>query len=124
MSETAPNQGRPQTIWPTYALRAWLTSLQAQTRRGQEDVEARIDSHEKEIARLRRQHARADEVLRSLQETIERVDARLRQVRDSDAFAKSASAEMPAHKPEHENREEESGESSQGPGARSRPRSR
>ena len=124
MSETAPNQSGPQEIWPTYALRAWLTALQAQTRRAQEDLEARIDSHEKEIARLHRQHERAATILHSLQETIERVDARLRHVRDSESFAKTTSAGTQAHHPEHEGREKEAGETSQGRGASSRPRPR
>ena len=124
MSETAPNQATPQEIWPTYALRAWLTALQAQTRRAQEDLEARIDSHEKEIARLRRQHARAGTVLHSLQETIDRVDAQLRHVRDSESFAKAASAEQHAHHPEREEHEKEAGEPSQSRGAGSRPRPR
>lgn len=124
MGETAPNQAAIQEIWPTYALRAWLTSLQAQTRRAQEDLEARIDTHEKEIARLRRQHERAATILHSLQATIERVDARLRHVRDSESFAKATSAGTHAHHPEREEREKEPGESSQGRAASSRPRPR
>ena len=97
MSEAEPRRHVPHEVWPTYALRAWLTALQAQTRRAQEDLETRIETHEKEIARLRRQRERAGEVLQSLHETIDRVDERLRQVRDSEVM-REAAAEGPRNR--------------------------
>lgn len=129
MTDIAPKQATQQEIWPTYALRAWLTALQAQTRRAQEDLQSRIDSHEKEIARLRRQHERAATVLNSLQGTIDQVDGRLRQVRDSDSFAKAAGAQPtpkePVPEPEQQQPErDETSDPSQarGGGSRARPR--
>jgi septal ring factor EnvC (AmiA/AmiB activator) len=74
-----------RTIWPTYALRAWLGALVAHVRRSRHDLEARIDSTEKEAARLRRQHERAGSVIESLEDSIQRVDARLSQARDTDS---------------------------------------
>jgi hypothetical protein len=69
--------------WPTYALRAWLGALVAHVRRSRHELEARIDAAEKEAARLRRHHERAGSVIESLEESIGRVDARLRQTRDT-----------------------------------------
>jgi hypothetical protein len=76
-------------IWPSYALRAWVGALLAQTHRAREDLEARIDAAEKELKRLRRQHERAGTVIESLQRGIERIDARLSRTRD---FGLTASA--------------------------------
>jgi hypothetical protein len=74
-----------RTIWPTYALRAWLGALVAHVRRSRQDLEARIESTEKEAARLHRQHERAGSVIESLEDSIKRVDARLSQARDTPA---------------------------------------
>jgi hypothetical protein len=73
-------------LWPTYALRAWLTSLVAQVRSSRSEAVAQVDHHEVEIARLRRQIERSDEVLSQLDDVIELVDARLRRVRDSESY--------------------------------------
>jgi septal ring factor EnvC (AmiA/AmiB activator) len=73
-----------RTVWPTYAMRAWLGALLAHIRRTRHDVELRIDATEKEVARLRRQHERAGSVIDELQDAIARVDERLRQVRDTE----------------------------------------
>jgi hypothetical protein len=73
-------------VWPTYALRAWLTSLVAQVRSSRSEAVAQIEHHEVEIARLRRQMERSDEVLVSLDEVIGLVDDRLRRVRDSESY--------------------------------------
>jgi len=72
-----------RTIWPTYAMRAWLGALVAYVRRSRHDLEARIDAAEKEVARLRRYHERAGTVIESLEDALGRVDARLRQTRDT-----------------------------------------
>jgi chromosome segregation ATPase len=93
MSETTKIES---AIWPTYALRAWVGALLAQTRRAREDLEARIEAAEKEVARLRRQHERADTVIESLQGTIEQVDARLSRIRDINLTA-SAEKHDEAH---------------------------
>jgi septal ring factor EnvC (AmiA/AmiB activator) len=70
--------------YPTYALRAWLTALLAQTRTAQVEMEANIRNHESEIERLRQHLAHAGEVLKSLENSIERVDSALQKQRDID----------------------------------------
>jgi hypothetical protein len=91
-----------RTIWPTYALRAWLGALVAHVRRSRHDLEARIDAAEKEVARLRRQHERAGSVIESLEDSIGRVDARLRQTRDTEPPRSFESHGEPARGgPEH-----------------------
>jgi len=79
-------QERFKGLWPTYALRAWLTALVTQVRTSRDDVAAQIGHFEHEIARLRGQLERSDEVMRSLGEVIELVDDRLRRVRDSESY--------------------------------------
>jgi hypothetical protein len=83
-------------MWPSYALRAWVGALLAQTRRAREDLEARIDAAEKEVARLRRQHERAGSVIESLQGTIQEIDARLSRIRDIDLPASAGKREEAA----------------------------
>jgi hypothetical protein len=73
-------------VWPTYALRAWLTSLVAQVRSSRSEAVAQIEHHEVEIARLRRQLERSDEVLLQLDEVTGLVDDRLRRVRDAESY--------------------------------------
>jgi hypothetical protein len=99
MSETDVTR----TIWPIYALRAWLGALLSQIRRAREDLEARIEIAEKEVARLRRQHERAGPIIQALQDVVELVDARLRQIRDAD-FARSPEkhAAPTDNEPKHE----------------------
>ena len=98
MSETEATS----TIWPIYALRAWLGALLSQIRRAREDLETRIENAEKEVARLRRQHERAGPIIESLQEVVGVVDARLRQIRDTD-FTRSPEKHGAADKePEHQ----------------------
>jgi hypothetical protein len=80
-------QELPNALWPTYALRAWLTSLVAQVRSSRSEAVAQIEHHEVEVARLRRQLERSDEVLRSLDEVTGLVDDRLRRVRDSESYS-------------------------------------
>lgn len=79
-------QEQPKGLWPTYALRAWLTSLVAQVRSSRSEAVAQIEHHEVEVARLKRQLERSDEVLRSLDEVTGLVDERLRRVRDSESY--------------------------------------
>jgi site-specific recombinase len=89
------------SLYPTYALRAWLTALQLQTQRAQSEIQASIQSHESEIARLRQQFDHAGGVVKSLEHAIERVDATLQRRRDVDATRKpdtgSASAANSSH---------------------------
>jgi hypothetical protein len=72
-----------KSLWPTYALRAWLTALLAQTQHGVEDLDSRRKGFELEIARLRNQRERSEKVIASLQQAVERVDAVLRRARDT-----------------------------------------
>ena len=73
-----------KAIWPSYALRAWLAALLTQMHRAQTELENRINTTEKELARLRRQHERAGAVIQSLQGATGKVDARLRQILDTE----------------------------------------
>lgn len=91
----------PKTLWPTYALRAWLTALLAQTQHGLEELDTRRAGFELEIARLRSQRERSEKVIRSLQHAVERVDAVLRLARDSAVVfgIEPREHEEPGHKP-------------------------
>lgn len=101
MSETAGN-----VLWPTYALRAWLEALSGEIRRAREDLENRINLAEKEVARLRRLHERAGNVIESLQQSISKVDMRLHQLGDSEPGPSVAEHQEPPHKsPEHSSSE-------------------
>ncbi len=71
-------------MWPTFALRAWLAALLAQTRRVSERLEKQIGLHERMIARLREKIERSHTVVRSLEEALGTVDNVLRRVRDSE----------------------------------------
>jgi hypothetical protein len=71
--------------WPTYALRAWMTALLGQLGRADAELNARVESHEKEIARLRAQMQRSSTVITALREAIGSVDNVLRSTLDTDA---------------------------------------
>src|SRR4051812_13532284 len=75
-------------LWPTYALRAWLTALLGQMERASDDVDTRVEAHEKEIARLRAQKQRSAVVITSLREALGSVDTVLRRTRDSETGEK------------------------------------
>ncbi len=77
---------QPKGLWPTYALRAWLSSLVAQVRASRSEAVAQIEHHEVEISRLRRQLERSDDVLLSLGDVLDLVDERLRRVRDAESY--------------------------------------
>jgi C4-type Zn-finger protein len=72
-------------LWPTYALRAWLTALLGLMERAKAELDTRIEYHEKEIGRLRAQIERSGTVITSLQEAIKSVDNVLRRTRDQQA---------------------------------------
>ena len=74
----------PAVLWPTYALRAWLTALLAETRRSRLELDARVEHYEKEIARIAKQKERSERVVESLLEAIVIVDNVLRGVRDTE----------------------------------------
>jgi hypothetical protein len=74
----------PAALWPTYAMRAWLAALVAETRRSQLELDARIEHFEKEVARLQKQKERSRKVVESLNESIGIVDNVLRRVRDTE----------------------------------------
>src|SRR5262245_771807 len=76
-------------LLPTYALRAWLTALLGATERAREEVNSRVESHEKEIARLRAQMQRGSTVITSLRAAIGSVDDVLRRTRDVDVKSES-----------------------------------
>jgi uncharacterized protein YukE len=85
----------PQTsLWPTYALRAWLTAVQGQTERAQRDVERYVEYHESEAARFRDQAERASNALESLGNAISLVDDALRQARDTAAEQERGPSEV------------------------------
>jgi hypothetical protein len=92
MNETDP----APSLWPTYALRAWLSAVHGQTQQARSQIEAYVDYHENEIKRLRGQMERATKVLDSLEDSIKLVDDALRSVRDSeveDAGARARSSD-------------------------------
>ena len=76
-------QQATQTLLPTYALRAWLTALVGQMEHASADLESQVESHEKEIARLRAQMHRSTIVVTALHEAINAVDGVLRRTRDT-----------------------------------------
>jgi hypothetical protein len=70
--------------WPTYALRAWMTALLGQMERARDDLDTRIEAHEKELARLHTQKERSRVVIDSLRDAVGAVDNVLRTARDSE----------------------------------------
>ncbi|HUA35826.1 MAG TPA: hypothetical protein VMA09_19605 [Candidatus Binataceae bacterium] len=95
-------------LWPTHALRAWLEALSGQIHRARDDLERRINSAEKELARMRRLQERASHVLQSLHDSIGKVDARLHQAATA-LVHESAGAQTGVHKsPEQTDSEIES----------------
>jgi hypothetical protein len=91
-------------VWPTYALRAWLTALLGQTQRARTELDARIEYYEKEITHLRVQRERSATVIGSLREAIDIVDNVLYRARDTEVERESAQphSETPANSPEKE----------------------
>ena len=85
---------KPAVLWPTYALRAWLSALVSETHRSQLEVDARIELFEKEIARLHKQKERSKKVMESLRESIGIVDDVLRRVRDAGADDRDKTDEL------------------------------
>ena len=81
-TDTSTNVGKLRSLYPTYALRAWLTALLAQTQKAQTEMQAGILTREAEIEHLRRQIDNSAGVVKSLESAIERVDDALRRQRD------------------------------------------
>jgi hypothetical protein len=81
-SDAPSKSTAPSSLYPTYALRAWLTALLAQTQKAQSEARETIRIREAEIARLREQIDRSGDVVKSLQDALERVDNVLRHKRD------------------------------------------
>jgi hypothetical protein len=96
--------------YPTYALRVWLTALLAQTRTAQVEMEASIRNHESEIERLRQHLAHAGEVMKSLENCIERVDSALRRQRDVDMNRPRSAEEVVIVGEEADEHEEDEGQ--------------
>jgi septal ring factor EnvC (AmiA/AmiB activator) len=92
-------RNEPSMLWPTYALRAWLTALIGQMERAKDDIEKRLEAHEKELARLRGQKERSAIVITSLREAIGAVDGVLHRTRDTELNRDSESAERTDHDP-------------------------
>jgi hypothetical protein len=84
-------------IWPTFAFRAWLAALLAQTRNVHERLEKRIGWHERIIAHLREKVERSRSVIRSLEEALEKVDRTLQRVRDSEILNEQRRSGEEAH---------------------------
>lgn len=82
-----------KSLYPTYALRSWLTALLAQTQQAQHDITVSISNHEAQIASLRQHLEHSDEVVKSLQHAIDRVDSALQVRRDVDASGEGNSVE-------------------------------
>ncbi len=114
----------PKTLWPTYALRAWLTALLAQTQHGVEELDTRRAGFELEIARLRSQRERSEKVIHSLQQAVERVDIVLRRARDTTVVfgVEAPERDEPGHKP-HESDAPHEPTKENGPEARDERRS-
>jgi len=74
----------PASLWPTYALRAWLSALLLQTQQAETDIQQRIEGHEKEIDRLRAQIKRSAPVITSLSDAIGKVDEVLKRKLDTE----------------------------------------
>ena len=83
-------------LLPTYALRAWLTALLGQLERARSDIDARVEYHEKEIARLQAQMQRSNTVITALNEAIGSVDNVLRRTRDTDVKSESGQSRTEA----------------------------
>jgi hypothetical protein len=92
-------------LWPTYALRAWLTALLGQIERARAEIDARVEDHEKEIARLRAQMQRSGPIITSLSAAIESVDNVLRRTRDTYIEGESGQS----HREEREHSQEPMG---------------
>jgi hypothetical protein len=78
-------QDNPQALTPSYALRAWLTSLLDRTDRATADLQLRVAAYEKELARLRGQMQRSRTASASLRDAVSHVDSVLRNWRDTHA---------------------------------------
>jgi chromosome segregation ATPase len=87
---TAPNASM---LWPTYALRAWLTALLGQVERSRAEIDTRVEYHEKEIAHLQAQKQRSGPVIESLREAIGSVDDVLRRTRDTEIESERSRSE-------------------------------
>lgn len=72
------------SLWPTYALRAWLGALLVQTHQAETEAHRLIETHEREIDRLRAQIKRSGPVIKSLNDAIGMVDEVLRRKRDNE----------------------------------------
>jgi hypothetical protein len=72
------------SLWPTYALRAWLSALLLQTQQAEAEIQQRIEGHEREIDRLRVQIKRSAPVITSLGDAIGKVDEVLRRKLDTE----------------------------------------
>lgn len=92
-------QHEASKLWPTYALRAWLTAMLGQLERADAELNARVEYHEKEIARLRTQMQRSSTVIMALQEAIGSVDNVLRRTRDTDVKSDGGQGTAEAKEP-------------------------
>ena len=102
-----PEREAPTVQWPTYALRAWLTAVLGQLERAGEDLDARVEDHEKEITRLRAQRERSATVITSLREAVGSVDETLRRTRDTPEEPESRQSESRQSRREARERSQE-----------------
>ena len=77
-------QAAALSLWPTYALRAWLTALLVQTQQAETALKYRIEDGERDLERMRDQAKRSTQVVKSLQSAIDKVDDLLRRRRDAE----------------------------------------
>jgi chromosome segregation ATPase len=100
-------QNAATTHWPTYALRAWMTTLLGQMERARDELDNRIELQEKELTRLRAQKERSGTVITSLRESVGAVDNVLRRARDADEQSKGTLTEkQEAQRPKYKSKKE------------------
>ena len=87
---------KAMALWPTYALRSWLTALLTQTVQAETQIKQRIEDLEAEARRLREQLERATPVIDQLHQSIGKVDDALRRLRDADLVKAPAPDAAPA----------------------------
>ncbi|HTZ78412.1 MAG TPA: hypothetical protein VMC10_10905 [Stellaceae bacterium] len=80
------------SLWPTYALRAWLGALLVQTHQAEAETHRLIETHEREIDRLRAQIKRSGPVIKSLNDAIGMVDEVLKRKRDTEPGSERSGA--------------------------------
>jgi hypothetical protein len=77
------------SLWPTFALRGWLTSLLVQTHQAELEMRQRIEKRELELDHMREQVNRSAPLIKSLEDSIAKVDNVLRRKLDAERARRS-----------------------------------